>query len=70
VDSDGIQREAMGKVSQFRRFVYCSLDSSTISPVARIFVNLGVHRGWTNLSNCQWWENYHWSNINCKTICC
>jgi hypothetical protein len=44
-----------------------SLDSSTIRPIRKIFANLGVHKGWTNSNNCQWWKHYHWLNIKLQS---
>ncbi len=54
MDPNGIQRTIVGRMNQFGRLVCCSLDSSLIGPIGRIFAHLGVHRVWTNSGSCLW----------------
>ncbi len=68
MDPDGIKSVTMGRVSQFGWLGCCSLDSSMIKLVGRIFAHLGIHVGWMNSGNCLWWKNHHWSRVNHEVV--
>jgi hypothetical protein len=58
----------MGKEGRFGKPICYTLDHAMKGLVGRVFMYLGVHKGWKNPSQGMWWKSYNQSIVNSEAI--